>query len=177
MVLLVLVGLVGCDNRRAARLRGDVDETTRVTVIDPTPPIQIVDEPAAVKTLANVVNDDADDPYTLYYQPGNVITVRGAVTGLYHFPMSRDRTGVLARLHVAGGAPTVYLGPENYLFENDFNPQITTNMSATGTPHLAADGRMILIARDATIGNVKLRIRDENGRPLYPVPVTTQRVE
>jgi hypothetical protein len=177
LMLLAVVFASGCDSRRAARLRGDVDETSPVTVIDPSPPIQIVDEPPAVKTLANVVNDDADDPYTMYYQPGNVITVRGGVTGLYRFPMSHGRTGVLARLHVDGGQPLVYLGPANYLFENDFDPQITSYMAATGTPHVAADGRTIIIARDATLRDLRLRIRDEDGNPLYPLPVTTRRVE
>jgi hypothetical protein len=139
--------------------------------LGPTTPVPIVDKPAAVETAATVVAEDPDDPYSAYYDPANVVTIRGAVTGIYRFPLSNDRTGILVRLHVDAGQPYVYLGPDSWLVEHDFDPGITSVIAAKGTMHLAADGRSILIAREAVMNNLTLPIRDMDGRPLYPVPV------
>lgn len=191
-ILLICACFVGCDGERivtpqdaAGRLK---NELGRNDILPPganrpapirgqaalpageapaTAPV-VVSTPA---TAPEVTNARPVDPYTADYKPGSVVTIRGPVVGFKRIALSHDRTGLFARVSVGGEFPDVYLGPEPWLIDHNFLPEITSVISATGSMVSTANGPPMLIARDATMGDTRVAIREEDGTPLYPVPV------
>jgi hypothetical protein len=183
--LLGLVSLFGCNGqrfvtpaesaRRFERVTADNDRlplggnVERRAVVQEVP-VTIVDvEPSAVRVAAGL---RPHDPFTAEYRPGNVITIRGPVVGFRRIPLTNDRTGLFVRVKVGGEFPEVYLGPEHWLIDNSFPiPEITHVIAAKGSPLRTTDGRSLLIAKDATYSGLNIAIRNDDGSPLYPVPI------
>ena len=190
-ILLVCACCVGCDGERivtpqdtATRFR---NELGRNDVLPPganrpvplrgapalpgeapaTAPV-VVEKPI---TTPEVISVRPNDPYTADYRPASVMTIRGPVVGFKRIPLSHDRTGLFVRLSVGGEFPDVYLGPEPWLIDHHFLPEVTSMITATGSMVSTANGPHMLIAREASMGDVRVAIRDESGAPLYPVPV------
>ena len=130
-------------------------------------PVAIIDEPSAVRVAAGL---RPGDPYTAEYNPSTVITIRGPVVGMRRIPLAGDRTGLFVEVKNGGEITEVYLGPESWLNDHLFAPEITGMMTATGAQLRTNNGRMI-IAREAGLRGVTLQIRDQDGTPLFPVPV------
>jgi hypothetical protein len=190
-ILLVCACCVGCDGERivtpqdaATRLRNDLGRNdvlppgaNRPAPIRGRPALPAGEAPATAPVVVTTpgmadatVNGRPIDPYTADYNPGSVMTIRGPVVGFKRIALSHDRTGLFARVSVGGEFPDVYLGPESWLVEHNFLPEITSMISATGSMVSTASGPQLLIAREATMGDVHVAIREENGTPLYPVP-------
>ena len=190
-ILLICACCVGCDGERivtpqdtAARLRTELGQNdilppgaNRPMPLRGAPPVPgevPATAPVVVETpiiTPEVVKARPNDPYTADYRPASVVTIRGPVVGFKRIALSHDRTGLFARVNVGGEFPDIYLGPEEWLIDHHFLPEITSTISATGSMVATANGPHMLIAREATMGDVRVPIRDEEGTPLYPVPV------
>ena len=190
-ILLLCACCVGCDGERivtpqdtAARLKNELgrNDILPPSANRPVPlrgaPLAPGEAPPTAPVVINtptvapgVVQARPVDPYTADYKPGSVVTIRGPVVGFKRIPLSHDRTGLFARVSVGGEFPDVYLGPESWLVDHHFLPEITSIISATGSMVSTADGPQMLIAREAALGDARVAIRDEDGTPLYPVPV------
>jgi hypothetical protein len=192
LLLILGVGLAGCDGRRVvtptspaaqfeeqlAANRGDLPayvnnppDVSRSAVMGRRPAPRIEVEPSAIKTAASL---RPNDPLTEDYSQASVITVSGPVVGYQYMPLSHDRTGLFVKVKVGGEFPMVYLGPQGWLTQKDFDPQITHMIEVTGSRVRSTDGQDVIIAREAVWSDRTLAIRETDGTPLYPVPTTSE---
>lgn len=127
-------------------------------------------QPGAVRTAAAL---RPADPYTDLYDRNTVMTFRGPVLGLRRIPLANDKTGLFIEVKQGGEIPPVYLGPQDWLFDHQITPAITNEVVVTGSV-VQADGAQMMIAREITLRDVHLELRDEAGQPRWPIPAADE---
>lgn len=194
LLLACVVVLAGCDRDRRVD-RGEApqvgefverfeDETSandRAAELVNTPPVLrgrpappvAVEAPGSgpVVVAATGPTTRPVDPYTADYNPASVITIRGPVVGFRRIALSHDRTGLFTEVHVGGEIIETYLGPEGWLANQGFVPEIANRVAITGSRVATERGNVLIIARDAVLGDSKLAIRNADGQPNFPLPV------
>jgi hypothetical protein len=105
------------------------------------------------------------DPY-IVYSKSSEITIHGPINGFARVPLAGDRTGLFVRIDAGGEFPYIYLGPEQWLFANSINPQMTNQILAIGS----RSGRVVL-ARRIILGGYEIDLRDANGSPYWDEPM------
>ena len=131
----------------------------RVTIVDRTGP----DRPTV--TAANRVTPDLD----LRYDPATEITIRDVVLGKRYVRLDGDHTGVIVKLQPGGDFIDVLAGTTKYMFNSDFDLQITDKLMVTGS-RIVVNGRPLLLAKTLYLGDREILLRDKDNYPLWRDP-------
>jgi len=102
------------------------------------------------------------------YDPKTVETIRGTVLSVEKTTPTKGRGyWVDLMLQTENGTIAVQLGPAWYI--DNQTPRIEANntMTVTGS-RVTMDGRPAIVAADITKGNELLKLRDNNGIPVWP---------
>ena len=107
----------------------------------------------------------------MLYNPQTVTTVTGQVEKLEDLPsMGRGGARVCSTaallLKTDQGSLMVHLGPGWYLDEKKFAVQVGDTVSATGSK-VTLNNQPALIAREVTVKGTTLKLRDDQGLPLW----------
>jgi hypothetical protein len=105
------------------------------------------------------------------YNPQTVTTVQGTVESLGNYPSlgPGSRRGMRYRgvvLKTDQGPITVHLGPSWYLSEEKFPLKAGETMEVTGSK-IAQDGTTIIMASEVKANGKTLKLRDEQGFPVW----------
>ena len=101
------------------------------------------------------------------YDGKTVETVKGEVVSVEKFtPTNGMSAGVHLLLKAGKESISVHLGPSWYLENQDAQIEAKDKIEVTGS-RLAVDGKAVLIAAEVKKGDGVLKLRDENGVPLW----------
>lgn len=100
------------------------------------------------------------------YDPQNVATVKGQVEKLEEVAMARNMAVREVLLKTDQGSLLVHLGPGWFLDEKKFAVKVGDTVSATGS-RATLNNRPALIAREVTVNGVTLKLRDDQGVPVW----------
>ncbi len=108
------------------------------------------------------------DRYNRLYNPDTVGTISGPVTDIEYFTPAQGMTqGVHLFLRQQSGEITeVHLGPRWFLDNQDFRIQQGDSITVTGS-RVSFNGHPVVIASEVTDNGQILRLRDEQGYPLW----------
>jgi len=98
------------------------------------------------------------------YDPQTVTTVKGTVEKLEESHMGQAFRELL--LKTDQGSILVYLGPGWYLDEQKFAVKAGDAVEATGSK-LTLNNQLSLIAREVKVNDTTLKLRDDQGLPLW----------
>jgi hypothetical protein len=100
------------------------------------------------------------------YDPQSEITFDGEISEV-SFPESpMGWKGVHLRLTTDEGVRIVHLGPAAYVEDQGFSFTAGDRIEVIGS-RVKCDGEDVVLAREVSIGERRLRLRDETGRPLW----------
>ena len=106
-------------------------------------------------------------PQGRFYDPKTVETVFGEVLGLDTFPGRRGMAGVHANLKTDKGETIpVHLGPAWYLDKQSVTLKQGDKVTVRGS-RVTFDGKPALIAAEVTKQGQTLRLRDDDGVPVW----------
>jgi hypothetical protein len=107
--------------------------------------------------------------YQRLYNPSTVETVSGEVVSIGIFtPAKRKRMGKGVHLELKTDKETiaVHLGPSGYINEQNVKIEKGDRIKVTGS-RVIFEGKPAIIAQTIVFGNETLKLRDENGIPLW----------
>jgi len=99
------------------------------------------------------------------YNPQTVTTIKGTVEGLAAMQTRRMRHVSLV-VKTDQGSVTVHLGPDWYMNQNQmiFNPGDAVEVTGS---QMGGAGGAILVAKEVTVKGKTLKLRDDQGLPLW----------
>ncbi len=101
------------------------------------------------------------------YDPDTVTTLRGTASTVTVVPSRGGRRGGMHLALASGGQATdVHLGPTWYLQQEGFDLAKGDSIEVTGSM-IGEDGERFLIAREIRKGEKTLKLRDEQGIPVW----------
>ena len=101
------------------------------------------------------------------YDPKTVETAKGEVLSVEKFTTTNGMSaGVHLLLKTEKETISVHLGPSWYLENQDAQVEAKDKIEITGS-RLTLDGKAVLIAAEVKKGDGILKLRDENGVPLW----------
>ncbi len=100
------------------------------------------------------------------YNPQTVATVKGTVEKVEEVTMARGMAVRELRLKTDQGSLLVHLGPAWYLDEKKFVVKVEDTVEVTGS-QVTLNNQPALIAREVTIGGATLKLRDDQGVPVW----------
>jgi hypothetical protein len=102
----------------------------------------------------------------MLYNPQTVITLTGQVEKLEELTMGRNMAFREAILKTDQASLKVHLGPAWFLDEKKFAIKVGDTVSATGSK-VTLNNQPVLIAREVTVNGATLKLRDDQGRPVW----------
>jgi hypothetical protein len=118
-------------------------------------------------------NGGSGAPARLEYNPQTVATVKGQVESLGSYGMTGWKT--MPGMQVQGlllktdqGKMTVHLGPPAYVRNQGFDLKQGDSLEVTGS-QVTRDGQTLLLAAQVKKAGQTLKVRDEQGAPLWQV--------
>jgi hypothetical protein len=106
-------------------------------------------------------------PYARLFDPKTIETVSGTVASIdTASPMAGMGAGVHLTLKTGKGDLSVHLGPVWYLENQDINIQPGDQIQVRGS-RILFQGKPAIVAVEITKGQDALKLRDENGFPLW----------
>ncbi len=100
------------------------------------------------------------------YDPQTVATVKGMVEKVEEVTMARGMAIRELRLKTDQGARLVHLGPTWFLEEKKFAVKVGDTVEVTGS-QVTLNNQPALIAREVTVNGVTLKLRDDQGIPVW----------
>lgn len=105
--------------------------------------------------------------YNRMYDTKSVETINGSVISIDQITPDKNMSaGIHLLLNTAGGNISVHLGPSWYIENQDIKIIKDDNISVTGSK-VTYNGDQVIIAKEVTKGDQVLKLRDENGYPLW----------
>lgn len=109
----------------------------------------------------------ASGQYGRMYDPKTVETVKGEVVSVEKFtPAKGMSSGVHLLLKAGKETISMHLGPSWYLENQDAQVEPKDKIEITGS-RLTLDGKPVLVAAEVKKGDGNLKLRDENGVPMW----------
>jgi len=109
----------------------------------------------------------ASGQYGRMYDPKTVETAKGEVVSVEKFATTNGMSaGVHLLLKTEKETISVHLGPSWYLENQDAQVEPKDKIEITGS-RLTLDGKPVLIAAEVKKGDGVLKLRDENGVPMW----------
>jgi hypothetical protein len=105
-----------------------------------------------------------------FFDPNTVETVTGQVTKVQRGPMRKGGKGNLVRftLQTDKGALPVYLGPASYVDKQALKLAAGDTVQVKGSLLTGPKGKSSITAVEVTKGDQVLKLRDDQGKPLWP---------
>jgi hypothetical protein len=105
-----------------------------------------------------------------FFNPDTVETLTGQVTKVQHGPMRKGGRGNFVRftLQTDKGPLPVFLGPASYVDAQAVKLAVGDNVQVKGSLLTGPKGRLAITAVEVTKGDQVLKLRDDQGRPLWP---------
>jgi hypothetical protein len=101
------------------------------------------------------------------YDTKTVETISGSVISVEQIlPDKNMSSGIHLLLVTEKGSVSVHLGPAWYIDNQDTQIRNGDNVLITGS-NVTYNGDQVIIAREVTKGDQVLKLRDENGYPLW----------
>jgi hypothetical protein len=108
-----------------------------------------------------------DTVYGRMFNPETITSISGTITEVLKMrPGHQMHTGTHIRLKTEKENIEVHVGPDWYLEKNEIRPRENQKVAITGS-RIEMDGRPIIIASEITQDGKKVRLRDNNGIPLW----------
>jgi hypothetical protein len=105
--------------------------------------------------------------YNSMYDTKTVETISGSVISVEQIlPDKNMSSGIHLLLVTEKGSVSVHLGPAWYIDNQDTQIRNGDNVLITGS-NVTYNGDQVIIAREVTKGDQVLKLRDENGYPLW----------
>jgi len=105
--------------------------------------------------------------YNINYNPASVETIKGEVVSLNKIsPMKGMSYGIHIMLKTNKEKVSVYLGPAWYFNNNKFFIKVKDKIEIKGS-RTTYDGKPAIIAGEIKRGEETIKIRDENGYPVW----------
>lgn len=105
--------------------------------------------------------------YNRMYDTKTVETISGSVLSVDQVsPDKNMSSGIHLLLNTENGKMLVHLGPAWYIDNQDVQIEKGDNVSVTGSK-VTYKGEQVIIAKEVTKGDQVLKLRDENGYPLW----------
>jgi hypothetical protein len=106
-------------------------------------------------------------PYGRMYDTNSVETIKGEVISVDRFPPRQGMSsGVHLQVKTATETISVHLGPSWYLDNQEPKVAAQDNIEVKGS-RITFDGKPVIIAAEVTKGDKVLKLRDENGFPMW----------
>ena len=105
-----------------------------------------------------------------FFNPSTVETVTGQVTAVQHGPMRQGGKGNFVRftLQTDKGPLQVFLGPASYVDAQAVKLAAGDNVQVKGSLVTGPKGKSAITAVEVTKGDQVLKLRDDQGKPLWP---------
>ena len=101
------------------------------------------------------------------YDPKTVGTIAGEVVQVEKLASANGlNSGVHLQLKTGNGTISVHLGPSWYLDNQEAQIQLNDRIEVTGS-RITLDGKAVLLAAQVRKGDWILKLRDENGFPMW----------
>ena len=108
-----------------------------------------------------------DGHYTQLYDKSTVETVTGRVVSVDEVtPVSTSTRGVRLMVTTPQEQLSVMLGPSWFVANQDARIEPGETVQVTGS-RVVIEGRPMIIAREVTKGDMVMRLRESDGRPLW----------
>lgn len=108
-----------------------------------------------------------DGPYARVYDPKTVQTIKGEVTEVRHVaPLRGMSDGIHVVVKTDKGPTDVHLGPAWFLDHQDTQLAVGDRVEVRGS-RTTLDGKPVVIAADVKKGNEVLKLRDDQGLPMW----------
>ena len=105
--------------------------------------------------------------YNRLYDTKTVETLSGTVISIDQISPDKNMSaGIHLLLNTETGNTSVHLGPAWYIDNQDIQIIKGDNISVTGSK-ITYNGDQVIIAKEVTKGDKVLKLRDENGYPLW----------
>lgn len=105
--------------------------------------------------------------YNKIYDVNTVETISGQVTKIDKiYPNKNMSYGIHMTINTSSGEISVHLGPGWYIENQDTQINQDDNVSVTGSK-VTYEGIKVIIAKEVTKGDEVLKLRDDNGFPLW----------
>ncbi|HUJ09533.1 MAG TPA: DNA-binding protein [Verrucomicrobiae bacterium] len=109
----------------------------------------------------------ADGGYGRIYNPQTLVTVTGKVVAVEYFiPKTGMSEGVHLKLRTGSETNSVHLGPAWYIENQDVKIKPHDKIVVRGS-RVLFDGKPAIIAAEVKKGDEILKLRDEDGRPVW----------
>ena len=105
-----------------------------------------------------------------FFNPSTVETVTGQVTKVQHGPMRQGGRGNFVRftLQTDKGPQQVFLGPASYVDAQTVKLAAGDNVQVKGSLVTGPKGKSGITAIEVTKGDQVVKLRDDQGKPLWP---------
>jgi|UniRef100_A0A7V6A5F4 hypothetical protein len=105
-----------------------------------------------------------------FFDPSTVETVTGQVTKVQHGPMRQGGRGNYVRftLQTDKGPQQVFLGPASYVDAQALKLAAGDTVQVKGSLVTGPKGKSGITAMEVTKGDQVLKLRDDQGKPLWP---------
>ncbi|MEJ2070947.1 MAG: hypothetical protein P8X65_14560 [Syntrophobacterales bacterium] len=105
-----------------------------------------------------------------FFDPKTVETLVGEVVQVQRGPLGRRGRGDLVRFTLKTGKETieVFLGPSSFVDKQSVKPAKGDRVEVKGSRQTGPQGRTFLSAAEVKKGDQVLKLRDDQGTPLWP---------
>jgi hypothetical protein len=105
-----------------------------------------------------------------FFNPSTVETVKGQVTKVQHGPMRQGGRGNFVRftLQTDKGPLQVFLGPASYVDAQTLKLAAGDTVQVKGSRLTGPKGNSAITAVEVVKGGQVLKLRDDQGKPLWP---------
>jgi hypothetical protein len=108
-----------------------------------------------------------DSVYGRMFNSESIVTVTGKIVEVMEIPARRAGFfGIHVMVQTENETLEAHIGPASYLKENDISLRVNQNISITGS-RIEMNGKPIIIASEIIQNQKQLRLRQNNGIPLW----------
>jgi|WetSurMetagenome_2_1015567.scaffolds.fasta_scaffold136688_2 hypothetical protein len=105
--------------------------------------------------------------YNIIYDVNTVETVLGQVRSIDNiYSVNNTSYDIIMIIYTNKGDISVHLGPVSYLVDQVFKINTDDNVLLTGSM-VAYEGSKVIVAKEVSKGDQVLKLRDDNGYPLW----------
>jgi hypothetical protein len=105
--------------------------------------------------------------YNMMYDTKTIETVNGSVISIDQVSPDKNMSaGIHLILNTGNGNITIHLGPAWFIDNQDIKINKDDNISVTGS-RVSYNGDQIIIAKEVIKGDQNLKLRDDNGYPMW----------
>ncbi len=110
---------------------------------------------------------ESKSSFNRMYNPSTVETIKGEVVSVDKIsPIKGMSSGIHLMLKTNKGTVSIHLGPAWYFESHNYVIKVKNKIEITGS-RITYDGKPVVIAAEVKKGNKIIKLRDENGFPVW----------